>query len=203
VAVHDLLFRLIHSLGPIGVGLGAGLEGETAVVVGGLLARHGAFSPVSAGLAAWLGSFLADQIFFALGRWQRQGRLVVRVSAKPAFARALALIDRHPLPFCLAFRFVYGFRVAGPVAIGVSQVPARLFLALNLIMAALWAGLFTFLGFRFGQDVERVLRRLLTPTHGALLLGLLAAGCAIFLIAGAARAPALADGSNAEPNEIG
>ena len=62
--MHAFLFRLVHGFGAVGVGLGAGLEGETAVVLGGLAARHGAFSPVAAVLAAWLGAFLADQIFF-------------------------------------------------------------------------------------------------------------------------------------------
>jgi membrane protein DedA with SNARE-associated domain len=181
--MHDLLFRLIHALGAIGVGLGAGLEGETAVVVGGLLARHGAFSPAAAALAAWIGSFVADQIFFSLGRWQRDHRLVTRISAKPAFARALALIDRHPIPFCLVFRFVYGFRVAGPVAIGVSQVATRLFLMLNLLMAGIWASLFTFLGFRFGRTVEHALRALLTPAHAALLLALLILAGSLFHLA--------------------
>ena len=191
--MHAFLFRLVHGFGAVGVGLGAGLEGETAVVLGGLAARHGAFSPVAAALAAWLGAFLADQIFFGFGRWQRDGRLVARVAAKPAFARALGLIDRHPLPFCLAFRFVYGFRVAGPVAIGVSHVSARLFLALNLLMAAVWAALFTFVGFRFGHVAEQWARRLLTPGHGALLLGLVIAAVAIFLLARRATQRATAD----------
>jgi membrane protein DedA with SNARE-associated domain len=177
------LEHLIHSLGAIGVALGAGLEGETAVVVGGLLARHGAFSPAAAGVAAWLGSFVADQIFFSLGRWQRDHRLVSRIRAKPAFARALDWINRHPIPFCLAFRFLYGFRVAGPVAIGVSQVPVRVFLLLNLLTAAIWAALFTFLGYRFGRDFERLLGALLTPAHAALLLGLvILAGAALYWI---------------------
>src|SRR4051812_3894335 len=114
--MHDLLAQLIHRFGALGVGLGAGLEGETAVVLGGLLARHGAFAPLAAALAAWLGSFAADQIFFGLGRSQRDGKLVRRVSARPAFRRALTFVERHPLLFCLGFRFVYGFRVAGPVA---------------------------------------------------------------------------------------
>lgn len=167
--MHDFLVQLIHRFGAIGVGLGAGLEGEAAVVLGGLLARHGAFAPLAAAIAAWLGSFAADQIFFTLGRSQRDGKFVGRVAARPAFRRALDFIHRHPLLFCLAFRFVYGFRVAGPVAIGVSRIPARLFLLLNCLSAAVWAAIFTSLGYHFGLQVERLLKSLLTPGNAILL----------------------------------
>ncbi|WP_068074709.1 DedA family protein [Novosphingobium lentum] len=164
------LDSLIHQFGAIGVGVGAGLEGETAVVIGGILARHGSFSPVAAALAAWLGSFIADQGFFLLGRWRRQSKLVTRIAAKPTFARALAMIETHPIKFCVAFRFIYGFRMAGPMAIGVSKVPARLFLALNLVSAAVWAAAFTSLGYSFGLAFEKFLRRALSPLHVAMLV---------------------------------
>jgi membrane protein DedA with SNARE-associated domain len=67
--MNSSLAGLIHHLGAIGVGLGAGLEGETAVVVGGIAAHHGLFSPFAAWIAAWWGSFTADQCFFLVGRW--------------------------------------------------------------------------------------------------------------------------------------
>ncbi|MBA3896324.1 MAG: DedA family protein [Sphingomonadaceae bacterium] len=162
------LATLIHHYGVLGVALGAGFEREAAVITGGVLARHGAFNPIGTAIAAWLGSFAADQVFFALGRSQRDSRFVARVARKAAFNRALAAIERHPVAFCIAFRFVYGFRVAGPVAIGVSHVPARLFLLLNSVSAALWAALFTALGYCLGATFERALRGLLTPAHLAI-----------------------------------
>jgi membrane protein DedA with SNARE-associated domain len=168
--MHDAIARLIHDFGAFGVGLAAGLEGETAVVIGGLLARHGAFTPLAAVIAAWLGSFAADQIFFALGRWRRDGKLVARMAGKPAFARALRFIDRHPMIFCIGFRFVYGLRVAGPVAIGVSRIPGRIFVVLNCLSAAGWAAIFVSLGYRYGLQFERLIRTVFTPAHLAILL---------------------------------
>ena len=177
-----LLDTIIHNFGPLGIALGAGLEGETAVVIGGALARHGAFDPFLAALGAWLGSFVADQLFFLLGRWRQQGRFVAGMAAKLAFARALALIERHPVAFCLLFRFVYGFRIAGPVAIGVSRVPVRLFLALNALSAAVWAAAFTALGWRFGRAFDRLLQIALTPVHLAIMLVVVGAGVALAIV---------------------
>ena len=73
------------------------------------------------------------------------------------FARAIGFIDRHPLPFCFAFRFLYGFRIAGPLAIGVSDVPARTFAIVNFVSAAVWATVFTLIGYRFEPVLGRVL----------------------------------------------
>lgn len=159
------LGHLMHEFGVLGVALGAGLEGETAVVIGGILARHGLFEPVPAAVAAALGSFIADQLFFFLGRTQRERAFVLKVRKKPVFEKALSLIDRHPLLFCFFFRFVYGFRVAGPIGIGVSAVPARLFVTLNALSAAIWASFFIWLGYTFGRHVERLLQAILTPAH--------------------------------------
>lgn len=173
------LAALVHHLGAIGVGLGAGLEGESAVVLGGIAAHHGFFSPIASALAAWVGSTIADQSFFLFGRWRRDSRWVRKVAEKRAFARALELIQRHPIAFCMAFRFVYGFRIAGPVAIGVSQIRARLFVILNVISAGIWAATFTAIGYFFGHAAEQFLRRVFSPTNIALIA---LAGVVVLLI---------------------
>lgn len=85
------------------MGLGAGLEGETAVMIGSAIARHGLFRPAAAAAAAWMGSFLADQLFFGLARSQRDNRYVQRVNQKRAFTRALGFVDRHPIGFAWPF----------------------------------------------------------------------------------------------------
>jgi membrane protein DedA with SNARE-associated domain len=177
--LHWSFIALIHEFGAIGVGLGAAMEGETAVVLGGIAARHAFFSPYAAALAASMGSFLVDQLCFGLGRWRRDGNTVRRIAGKRTFAQGLAFIDRHPLTFCIGFRFVYGFRVAGPVALGVSQVPTRLFVPLNFLSAVAWASIFTFVGYHFGKVAERDLRQLLTPPHflAVSLFAVTIAGC--------------------------
>jgi len=162
------LHQLIEHYGALGVGLGGAIEGESAVVIGGAIARTGAFSPWWAALAAFVGAWVSCQLFFLAGRSQRDHRLIHRVIDKPVFARALKMIDRHPRLFCFGFRFIYGFRVAGPIAISMSHVRGRDFAWLQLLSAAIWGPGLVWLGYAFGKEIVAVVKMLLTPQHAAI-----------------------------------
>ena len=172
---------LLEHCGLLAVALGAGLEGETAVVAGGLLAHRGYFPVWAAALCATLGSFTADQGFFWIGRRCRDHGWVRRIQQRPAFARALAAFERRPTAFILGFRFVYGIRIASPIAIGTSRVAARRFLLLNALAAAIWAPLFTAIGYGGGQLLKRLFPGLHLPLWaiGAAVLAVVALGVAV------------------------
>ncbi|MEI5687655.1 DedA family protein [Sphingomonas kyungheensis] len=150
---------LIAEYGLAAVFLGAGIEGETMVLAGGLFAHEGMLSLPGAMIAAATGSFVADQAFFAAGRRFRNHRWVQRAQAKPAFAKALDTLERHPIGFIFVFRFLYGLRTVSPIAIGTTQVPARTFLWINAVAAAVWGVLFTGLGYVFGTGIAELLGR--------------------------------------------
>lgn len=164
--------------------LGAGIEGETVVVAGGLLAHRGLVSLPGAMAATSIGSFVADQVFFLIGRRLSDWRFVQRLRDKALFARALGLLERYPVGFIFAFRFLYGFRTISPFAIGTSRVPARLFLVVNAVAAVAWGCAFTLLGYAFGHEVEQLLHRYRPSTRTILIGvgGLIAAGLAIHLV---------------------
>jgi membrane protein DedA with SNARE-associated domain len=147
----------ITQYGLAAIFLGAGFEGETSVVTGGLLAHQQLLSLTGAGIAAATGSFVADQLFFFIGRRYRDTARIRRMTEKPAFAKALATLDRYPTAFILGFRFVYGLRTISPMAIGTSHVPTRTFVLLNAISAMVWAALFTGIGYLFGDRVLALL----------------------------------------------
>lgn len=159
--------------------IGAGVEGETVVVLGGIMVQRGALPYVGAILAAAIGSFVADQLFFATGRRFRDHPRVRRWSAKPAFARALTTFERHPTLFVFAFRFLYGLRTVSPVAIGTTQLPLARFMLLNGAAALLWAAIFVSIGYWFGHGLSEVIGRWL-PSWQVLAGG----GIAIVLLAG-------------------
>lgn len=77
-----------------------------------------------------------------------------RVAQRPAFARSLALIERHPVWFVLLFRFAYGLRAVAPVAIGASRLSSGVFVPLNVVAAIAWGSLFTALGYWIGPQFE-------------------------------------------------
>jgi membrane protein DedA with SNARE-associated domain len=161
--------------------LGAAIEGETLVVLGGFLAHQGVIDVRGVALAAFVGSFVADQLWFWIGRSFADGPFVTRQRARPLFARALAQVEAHPVAFILGFRFIYGLRTVSPMAVGVSRVPVHQFLILNLIAALAWALLVTAIGWVFGQTAELFLGRLGRFEH-ELVAGLAAAIAASVVI---------------------
>jgi len=173
----------LAALGPIAIALGAAFEGQTAVIAGGVLARQQILSPVVVILAAALGSGIVDYLLFVLGRSFRHTSWVQKVSAKPAFDKALSLIERYPTGFILSFRFLFGLRAAGPVAVGVSSVSTQKFAILNAIAAGIWAGAFVALGYAFGPVVMTVLEGLFAhaaPVAVGLIIAAIVVGVAVW-----------------------
>ncbi|UIJ73169.1 DedA family protein [Aurantimonas sp. HBX-1] len=162
------LADLIAHYGLAALFVGSGLEGETVVVFGGLMAHRGFFGFGPAVLAAAAGSFIADQIFFALGRRYRDTRLVRRIRERPGFRRALRTFERYPNLFIFGFRFVYGLRTVSPVAIGTTDVSAWRFVAVNAVAACTWAATFVSLGYLFSRSIEAVMGRLGPVEHWAI-----------------------------------
>jgi membrane protein DedA with SNARE-associated domain len=148
------LAQAFEHYGPVVVFLGAAFEGNMAVIAGGLLAHQKLVPLWLTGMAATTGSWLIDQALFMAGRRFREHRFVRRIAETRAFAKSLGFIERFPNSFILAFRFLYGLRMAGPVALGVTQVSALRFFVLNFVGAVIWAATFTLAGFFFGEAIE-------------------------------------------------
>ena len=154
------LGQLVQDIGPWAIALGAGFEGETAAIAGGVMAHREIFPVWAAFLATAFGAFFADEMFFQVGRRFRDRPFVIHVRQKPAFAKAVGFIERYPTAYILIFRFLYGLRTVSPIAIGLSTISLRRFAALNAVACLLWSGLFTAIGFWFGPTVDRLLHAL-------------------------------------------
>ncbi len=153
---------------------GAGIEGEAVVITGGVLAHRGLLPLWGVAVAAAVGSCIVDQLWFFAGRYFRDYRWVRTIAAKPAFKRALGVLERHPTRFIFSFRFIYGLRTVSPIAIGASAVPVRRFVTINIAAAALWGPLMAVIGYFFGKAIDPLLEN----THWGvwLLLGALLVG---------------------------
>lgn len=154
------LVELLDSYGYAALAVGTFLEGETILVLAGFAAHRGYMSLPLVMLAAFAGTFFGDQLFFHLGRRQGDAFLRRRVTWVPKVERVQDLIERHHVLFILGFRFLYGLRTVSPFAIGMSEVPARRYLVLNLIGAAVWAMAVAYLGYSLGEAAEALLGRL-------------------------------------------
>lgn len=167
--------------------VGCMVEGDGSAFLGGVLAHRRLLPYEAAALAASAGAFLVDQSVFALGRRASGLRVVGRLLARPAVQAGLAKVARRPVLFCLGFRFVYGMKTLGALALGASSVPALRFMALDLVAAVVWGHLLTGFGYGAGEAIVRLFGSLALHRHLALAIAL-----ALAVMAGTAIARHLA-----------
>lgn len=132
------------------------IEGESVVLIAGVAAAAGHLSLPWVFIAAYIGSYLGDQLWFHVGR--RYGkRLLERFPRFQSPAnRVFRLLERYDTGFILTFRFVYGVRNVTPFALGMSNVSALRFAVLNCVAAGMWAITFSGAGYLFGHAVIAV-----------------------------------------------
>jgi membrane protein DedA with SNARE-associated domain len=166
---------LVEHYGYLAVFAGTFLEGETILLFAGFAAHRGLLKLPEVILLAFAASTLADELYFLAGRRYGEG-LFARFPALAAqVPRVKHLLDDHQLPLIAGIRFLYGLRVAGPIALGALGVRPLKFAVLNTIGAAAWAVLITGLGYQFGNALEWLLRDLKRIEEGV-LVGILVAG---------------------------
>lgn len=146
---------LINQYGLLAVLAGSMLEGESMLLAAGYAAHRGYLDFPAVVAVAWLGAVVGDQAWFWLGRRHGSWLLARRPGLRARMDGALGLLARHPGKAILAMRFAWGLRTALPVAIGMSALPAKRFLALNLLSAMVWAPLIAGLGWGFGALITR------------------------------------------------
>ncbi len=148
------LESFIRDYGYLAVFVGTFLEGETILLMAGFAAQRGYLSLPEVMVVAFLGGFAGDQFYFYLGR--RHGSALLE--RFPSLERRTEAVRRQLLRFHMplipALRFMYGMRLIGPMALGMSAVPPRRFLVLNLVGAAVWAALVATAGYIFGHALE-------------------------------------------------
>ncbi|EAP5565129.1 DedA family protein [Salmonella enterica subsp. enterica] len=144
---------LITHYGYAALVIGSMAEGETVTLLGGVAAHQGLLKFPLVATAVALGGMMGDQLLYLLGRCYG-GKILRRFPRyHTKIRRAQKMIQRHPYLFVIGTRFMYGFRVVGPLLIGASRLPPKIFLPLNIVGALIWALLFTTLGYLGGEVI--------------------------------------------------
>lgn len=144
---------LITHYGYAALVIGSMAEGETVTLLGGVAAHQGLLKFPLVAAAVALEGMMGDQLLYLLGRCYG-GKILRRFPRyHTKIRRAQKMIQRHPYLFVIGTRFMYGFRVVGPLLIGASRLPPKIFLPLNIVGALIWALLFTTLGYLGGEVI--------------------------------------------------
>jgi membrane-associated protein len=136
--------------------IGLAVPGETAVVVGGVVAARGGVEPVPLIGLVWLAAGAGDLISFLLGR--RLGRpFLVRhgsdIGLPPErLAKVERFYGRHGGKAVLLGRFTGLVRAVSPFLAGASGLALRRFLPWSLAGALLWSATFILVGYAFSES---------------------------------------------------
>jgi membrane-associated protein len=170
-------YLLVAGLAFLETGAFVGLiaPGETAVVLGGVVAAQGQVELGLLLVLVWLAAAAGDLTSFILGR--RLGRRFIvargpRIGVTPArLERVEGFFSRHGPKAILIGRFVGIIRAVAPFLAGASGLEVRRFLPWSLLGTAAWATTFTLVGYAFHRSFASAAH---TLTRGALALAVIA-----------------------------
>ncbi len=144
-------------------GLGLPIPEEAVVVLSGVLSYRGTLEWYYALPACLIGALLGDSVMYFIGRhfgheWLTRHKNFARFVDPDREEQVEKLVLRHGFKVMLLTRFMFGVR--GPVyyAAGAARVPYLKFLLWDLISASLVIGAFFGLAYRYGEQIEKLVR---------------------------------------------
>ncbi|OSZ64310.1 hypothetical protein CAP40_16735 [Sphingomonas sp. IBVSS2] len=173
--------ELLAQYGVVALLIGTLLQGEMAVATGGVLAHQGMLSLPAVVLIGAAVSFSSAQVFFLMGRYLSHIGFVHHAMARPALARSEAMIAHHPQSLTFALHFMFGMRMIGPTALGMTDIPVMRYTWLSALASLLWSLIFTLVGYALGHGLHAIFGQLRVIEHIAVaaVIGLLLARLAL------------------------
>ena len=170
--MEEFLTGLLKEYGYIILYLWSILEGELGLIMAGLLSHSGDMNLYLAIFVAGLGGFSGDQIYFYIGRLNKDYIRKKLKTQKRKFALAKVLLDKYGWPIVFAQRYMYGLRTIIPMSIGTTDFNAKKFAFINFISALVWATATIYPVYYFGEEILTLLEELKEYWYVALIFGI-------------------------------
>ena len=151
--MEELFIQWLQEYGYIILFLWSILEGELGLIMAGIMCHTGHMVIPIAILVAGLGGFVGDQIYFYIGRYNKQFIYKKLKTQRRKFAFAHLLLQKYGWPIIFVQRYLYGMRTIIPMSIGVTRYSAKTFAFINLISAMVWAAITILLAWAFGNQI--------------------------------------------------
>jgi membrane protein DedA with SNARE-associated domain len=148
-------------------------EGETGLVMAGVLSHTGDMNVVTSIIVAAIGGFVGDQIYFYLGKLNKKWVLEELHAHRTKFARARLLLRKYGGWVIFIQRFIYGMRTIIPMAIGISGYDPKKYAIINFISAFVWASVTIIPSYIFGEEILAIIHWL--KQHWYVAIGFAAA----------------------------
>ena len=132
------------------------MEGESGLVMAGVMVHTGDMNMGIAIATAASGGFLGDQIYFYIGRFNRSFILKIMKTQRRKFALAHLLLKKYGWPLIFFQRYMYGLRTIIPMAIGLTRYSGKKFAIINFFSAITWASFTIILSYIFGKEILKI-----------------------------------------------
>ncbi len=143
--------KFLDQYGYFALLVGTFLEGETAILVASSLIYRGLFEFPYTVLAAFMGSFMSDWIYYLIGRLNGKYFLAKRPHLQEKVKPVTHFFHKHKLQILLSYRFLYGFRVIIPLIVGMSGIRPLAYLFYSTVTGLMWATVVSTTGYWVGR----------------------------------------------------
>ncbi|MEW6186997.1 MAG: DedA family protein [Thermodesulfobacteriota bacterium] len=171
------LLYLFQQYGYLIIFSGTFFEGETTLVLGGLLSHQGHLKYWTVVFLGVLASYIGHLVFYFLGKTTSPWILQKFPRYRLKIEQAETLIRRHEITSLFVTQYIFGLRLASALAFGILDMKITKFLSLQLISCILWAVLFTSLGYWVGDSCRAIIKNIELA-----ILVILVLGCILALI---------------------
>lgn len=151
-AVTERLTALVSHYGLAAVFAGTFFEGEGVLVAAAVLSGEGLLPPLSVWLTAASGAWLGHLAWFVVGRWLGQRQLQDRWRwLGERLDLADRIIRRHPGWAVFILQYLYGIRMIGAAAFGMTHLSFGRFLSYQAFNCLVWSALVGSVGYFMGE----------------------------------------------------
>jgi membrane protein DedA with SNARE-associated domain len=167
------LLYLFQEYGYFIIFAGTFFEGETTLVLGGLLSHLECLNFWMVVFTATLASYLGHLVFYFLGKTSSPWILLKFPKLKHKIRQAEDIIRRHETTSLFITQYIFGLRLASALAFGILDMKIAKFLSLQLLSCLLWAILFASLGYWVGDSFDSIFKHIEVGILVILVLGFL------------------------------
>jgi membrane protein DedA with SNARE-associated domain len=155
---EENLINLLKEYGYIILFIWSIFEGETGLVMAGVLSHTGDMNLFASIVVAALGGFVGDQIYYYLGKLNKEWVLKELKAHRRKFAKAKLMLKKYGGWVIFIQRFIYGMRTIIPMTIGVLNYDPKKYAIINLISAFVWASITIIPSYIFGEEILEILK---------------------------------------------
>ncbi|NOZ68662.1 MAG: DedA family protein [Deferribacteres bacterium] len=148
---------LISKYGIAAVFAGTFIEGETVLLAAGIVAGAGLLNPLSVWASASLGAWAGHVFWFFAGRIFGNRYILPKSNwIRVRFAEVNRIVLERPKTAVFILQYLYGMRIIGAVAIGITEMSFRKFMLYEALNCMLWAALILGAGYILEESIMRI-----------------------------------------------